>query len=216
MGERESNQHAERKYWERHASRYDLSLRPLGGPLPRALNLVAEAVSGRARVLEVAAGTGLVTPVLAAAGGEVVATDYAAAMVERLREKLAVDGPTNVVCQQADIYDLPFELGSFDAVVAANVLHLVPNLEAALTALIAMLRPEGVFVAPTFCHDETRISRVVSRLLSITGFPGHRRFSGDSLASALDTAGLVVTRREMIPGLLPIGYVDAVLKPDRP
>ena len=198
----------DRQYWERHAAKYDLSLRPLGGPLPRMLELVAQATKGRARVLEVAAGTGLVTPVLARAATEVVATDYAAAMVARLREKVTAAGSTNVECRQADIYTLPFEPGSFDAVLAANVLHLVPDLEAALASLIRMLRPGGVLITPTFCHDETRLSWVISRLLAITGFPGYRRFTVRSLGAALTAAGLVVHRCEAIPGLLPIGYVD--------
>lgn len=209
MSERERLQDSEREYWERHAAKYDLSLRPLGRPLPRMLELVAEAVSGRTRVLEVAAGTGLVTPVLAKAAGEVVTTDYATAMVDHLQEKVAAAGLTNVECRQADIYELPFEPGSFDAVVAANVLHLVPDLEAALAALVGMLRPGGILVAPTFCHDETRLSWFVSRLLAVTGFPGHRRFTVKSLGAALATAGLVLDRCETIPGLLPIGYVDA-------
>lgn len=213
MSERERLQDSERQYWERHAAKYDLSLRPLGRPLPRMLELVAEAVSGRTRVLEVAAGTGLVTPVLAQAADEVVATDYAAAMVDHLREKVAAAGSTNVECRQADIYELPFEPGSFDAVVAANVLHLVPDLEGALAALVGMLRPGGVLVAPTFCHDETWLSWFVSRLLAVTGFPGQRRFTVKSLRTALETAGLAVDRCEAIPGLLPVGYLDGHPRP---
>lgn len=198
----------DRQYWERHASRYDLSLGPLGKPLPRMLELVAEAAKGRARVLEVAAGTGLVTPVVAKSAREVVATDYAAAMVERLRGKVAAAAVKNVECLRADIYDLPFEPGTFDAVVAANVLHLVPDLEGALAALTGMLRPDGILIAPTFCHDETRISWLVSRLLAVTGFPGHRRFTVQSLNGALEDAGLAVDLSESLPGLIPIGYAQ--------
>lgn len=211
MSEHDRKQDSERRYWERHAAKYDLSLRPLGRPLPRMLELIAEAVSGRARVLEVAAGTGLVTPVLAKAAGAVIATDYAAAMVDRLREKVVATGSTNVECRQADIYALPFEPGTFDAVVAANVLHLVPDLEAALAALIGMLRPGGILVTPTFCHDETRLSWLVSRLLGITGFPGHRRFTVKSLQAAIEGAGVQVTRVEAIGGLLPIGYAEGTV-----
>lgn len=198
----------DRAYWERHASKYDMSLGPLGKPLPRMLELVAEAAKGRARILEVAAGTGLVTPVLAKSAREVVATDYAAAMVERLRGKVAAASVENVECLRADIYDLPFEPGTFDAVVAANVLHLVPDLEGALAALTSMLRPDGILIAPTFCHDETRISWLVSRLLAVTGFPGHRRFTVQSLNGALEDAGLAMDLSESLPGLIPIGYAQ--------
>ena len=55
----------QRAYWERFASKYDLSLRLLGRPLPKMLELIGDAADGSGRVLEVAAGTGLVTPTLA-------------------------------------------------------------------------------------------------------------------------------------------------------
>ncbi len=198
----------DRRYWERHAAKYDMSLGPLGRPLPKMLELVAEAVAGKHRVLEVAAGTGLVTAALANVGGEVVATDYADAMVARLQTRARDLGLGNVDCQQADIYALPFESASFDVVVAANVLHLVPDFDAAIVALRQVLRPGGVIVAPTFCHDETRLSWLVSRLLGVTGFPGHRRFTVQSLRSSLETAGVEVRRSETLPGLIPIGFVE--------
>lgn len=200
----------DRAYWERHAARYDRSLGPLGRPLPRMLELVGEAVTGSGRVLELAAGTGLVTPVLAGAAREVVSTDYASAMVERLEALVRERRLGNVHCQQADIYALPFEDGSFDAVVAANVLHLVPDLDAALAAMRRVLRPGGRLVVPTFCHDETALSWVVSRLLAITGFPGHRRFTASTLRQAVAAGGIAIGRSEALPGLIPICYLDGV------
>ena len=203
----------DRSYWERHARRYDSSVAGLSGPWPRMLELIEEATSGAGRVLEVAAGTGLITPVLAAHAGQVVATDYAGAMVKRLQARVRSGGIANVTCARADIYALPFAAGSFDVVVAANVLHLLPDLPAALAALRRMLGADGVLVAPTFCHDETVVSRIVSRLLSLSGFPGQRRFSARSLREALESAGLVVKRAETLRGLLPIGYVDGAFAP---
>jgi hypothetical protein len=50
-----------RDYWDRHARNYDRSMAIFGGPIPRMVDLAADAVRGSARVLEVAAGTGLVT-----------------------------------------------------------------------------------------------------------------------------------------------------------
>lgn len=206
----DANSDDDQRYWERNATRYDWSLKPLRKPLPRMLHLVGEATAGRARVLEVAAGTGLVTPALSKAAEVVVSTDYAGAMVDRLRRKVEETGLHNVECRQADLYALPFPPRSFDAVIAANVLHLVPDFEAAVGALGRMLRPDGIMVLPTFCHDQTKLSWVASRLLAITGFPGHRRFTLASLGGALAGAGVDTRRSEVIGGLIPIGYVDGV------
>lgn len=193
-------------YWERHAARYDASLRILARPFRRMLQLTTEAVRGSGRVLEVAAGTGAVA--IARVAGEVIATDYATAMISLVEQRVREAGLTNVHCQQADIYALPFEPASFDAVVAANVLHLVPDLRGALTALRRVLRPRGILVVPTFCHDETLLSATVSRALALTRFPGHRRFTASSLHEQLVAIGLRVTRHEVLPGLIPVGYVE--------
>ncbi|HNP37391.1 MAG TPA: class I SAM-dependent methyltransferase [Woeseiaceae bacterium] len=202
-----------RNYWDRYARKYDASLRwLLGKPIPGLLELASEAVRGKRRVLEVAAGTGVVTAAIARSGNSVVATDYAVGMVDVLTERIGNLGLSNVTCEHADIYALPYAEGEFDAVVAANVLHLVPDLPAALAALRRVLEPGGIVVVPTFCHDETRVSGMVSRLLAIGGFPGQRRFTVKSLNAALEDNGVLVSRSETLDGLIPIGYVDGVFE----
>jgi ubiquinone/menaquinone biosynthesis C-methylase UbiE len=198
----------ERGFWERHARDYDRSMILLGRPMPAMVRLAAEAVRGAGRVLEVAAGTGLVTTALARSAREVVATDYAAAMVARVEARVRGEGLSNVRCERADLYAPPFEPGTFDAVVAANVLHLVPDVEAAIAALRRVAKPGCLLVAPTFCHDQTAVSRLVSRVVAVTGFPGHRRFTVASLRSVLEASGVVVGRTETLPGLIPIGHVE--------
>ncbi|MET0409858.1 MAG: methyltransferase domain-containing protein [Polyangiaceae bacterium] len=103
--------------------------------------------------------------------------------------------------------ELRFAAASFDAVVAANVLHLVPDLPGALASLRRVLRPGGKLIAPTFLHDETKLSWLLSRALALTGFPGHRRLSAASLHRALEDAGFSIERTETIPGPFPIGFV---------
>lgn len=198
---------SDRSYWDKHAKNYDRSMSILGRPMPRMVELAGEATRGLGRVLEVAAGTGVVTPALAAGAREVIATDYSAAMVAALKQRVQNAGVANVRCEQADLYALQFDAGTFDAVVAANVLHLVPDLPGALAALRRVVKPGGQVIVPTFCHDETALSWVVSRALAVTGFPGHRRFTAKSLRQAVEDAGLRVTRSETLPGLIPIGYV---------
>lgn len=207
---------SDRQFWERHAAGYDRSMALFGRPLSRVRALAADGVSGAACVLEVAAGTGLITTALAPRVGHLVAIDYAAPMLQALRRRIAETGLTNVECAAGDLYALPYPPGSFDAVVAANVLHLVPDLDAALAALRRMVRPGGTLIAPTFCHAETRVARLLSRGLALLGQPMHRRFSAASLCAALEGAGLAVRRTETVPGAIPVGYVEAVVEATAP
>jgi ubiquinone/menaquinone biosynthesis C-methylase UbiE len=201
---------SDRAYWERQAKRYDDSMRVFGGPLDRMRELCADAVGPEDRVLEVAAGTGLVTLTLARKAREVVATDYAEAMVELLGHRIRHSGLANVTCRQADLTDLPFPDQSFDVVVASNVLHLVPDINVALASLHRVLRPGGKLLVPTYCHGQSLLSRCLSRLLALTGFPGYRRLSLASLQAVVEDQGLKVLRSELIPGPLPIGFVAGI------
>lgn len=195
-------------YWEKNAKRYDLSMALLGGPLPRTATLCSEAVRGL-HVLEVAAGTGLITAALARTAASVTATDYSGAMVEKLSERVAREGYRNVTCETADLYSLRFDSATFDVVVAANVLHLVPDLPAALTAIRRVLRPGGRLIVPTYCHDETFLSWLVSRLLQATGFPGKRRFTVEKLQQVIAGCDFEIICAAKVSGLMPIGYVEA-------
>lgn len=202
----------DREYWDRHAKRYDRSLSLLRRPIPRMVGLTGEATHGFGQVLEVAAGTGLVTLAIAAGAGSVIASDYSASMVAQLERRVRDSGVTNVKCEQADLFSLRFDDGTFDAVVAANVLHLVPDLESALASLRRVAKPAGRLVVPTFCHDETASSWITSRALAATGFPGRRRFTARSLVRAVEAAGVAVIRAETLPGLIPIGYVEGTFR----
>ena len=107
----------DRSYWDKHAKNYDRSMSLLGRPIPRMVELAGEATRGLGRVLEVAAGTGLVTPALAAGAGEVIATDYSAAMVAALAQRVRDAAVPNVRCEQADLYALRFDDGSLPGLI---------------------------------------------------------------------------------------------------
>lgn len=199
-----------RRYWDSHARVYDLSLRVLSRPFPRMIEIMREELVGCGSVLEVGAGTGAVTVELAGAVERWLATDYSGSMVDRLRDRLRAANAARVEVQQADLYALEVVRNSFDAVVAANVLHLVPDLQGALQALARCLRPGGKLLAPTFCHAQTRTSRLTSRLVSVTGFPAQRHFTIDSLVDDVSQSGFRVVRQALLPGPIPVGFVAAV------
>lgn len=194
-------------FWERTAGRYDLSMTLFGGPLEVMLPLVVEEVDGLERVLELAAGTGLVSAAIAPVVGELVATDYAEAMVAKLDDRVRALGLDNVRTRALDLYALDEE-EQFDAIVAANVLHLLPDLDGALDAMTRALKPGGRLIVPTYCHDQTALAQVTSRVLGLVGFPGQRRLTLDRLTATLTGRGLLIRRSVLLGGLLPIGFVS--------
>ena len=101
---------------------------------------------GVSRVLEVAAGTGVVTRALATLPNErlsVVATDLNQAMLD---QAAAVGTARPVAWRQADAMALPFSDGEFDAVVCQFGVMFFPEKPRAFSEARRVLRPGGVLV----------------------------------------------------------------------
>ena len=98
-----------------------------------------------ARVLEIAAGTGVATRALAARlpdRASIVATDLNQAMIDRAR---SIGTRYPVEWRQADAMRLPFEDESFDAVVCQFGVMFLPDKAKAYSAVHRVLKPGGVF-----------------------------------------------------------------------
>ena len=98
------------------------------------------------RVLEIAAGTGVVTRALASVLPErasIVATDLNQAMLDQAR---AVGTKRPVEWRQADAMQLPFGDGTFDAVVCQFGVMFFPEKSKAFSEARRVLRPGGVFI----------------------------------------------------------------------
>ncbi len=135
--------------WDRAAVDYERGWAAQLKPAQDQLLALAALQPGEA-VLDLAAGTGLVTfPAAEAVGatGRVVATDISDAMVAMLRGEAARRRLAQVTAQRADAETYPFEDASFDAVLCALGLMYVPDPAACLAGAIRVLRPGGRFVA---------------------------------------------------------------------
>jgi len=77
---------------------------------------------GRRRVLDIGCGLGRHAVYLAGRGFEVVATDAAPSAIEKCRENLERAGLTALTVEM-DMSEFPWPEGSFDGVVASNVIH---------------------------------------------------------------------------------------------
>ncbi|WNV76225.1 class I SAM-dependent methyltransferase [Geodermatophilus sp. DSM 44513] len=99
---------------------------------------VAFLLGGRRRVLDLGAGTGLLTGVLLAAGHEVVAVDPAGPMLAELRARYP-----QVVTHVGEAEAVPLPDGSVDAVVAGQAAHWFDP-EPAAAEVRRVLRPGGV------------------------------------------------------------------------
>ncbi len=104
------------------------------------------------RVLEIAAGTGVVTRALAASLPEavgIVATDLNQAMLDHAS---AVGTKRPVEWRQADAMELPFPDDSFDAVVCQFGVMFFPEKDKAFAEARRVLKRDGVFLFNVWDH----------------------------------------------------------------
>ena len=119
------------------------------------------------RVLEIAAGTGAVTRVLATAlppEVPIVATDLNPAM---LAQAAAVGTSRPVEWRKADAMELPFADGSFDAVVCQFGVMFFPDRPAAYAEVRRVLAPGGTFLFNAWDRiEENEFAAVVTEALA--------------------------------------------------
>jgi SAM-dependent methyltransferase len=95
------------------------------------------------RVLDVAAGNGNVAVAAARTGARVTASDFTPALVEAGRARTRALG-LDVRWDEADVEDLPYPDGLFDAVTSTFGLMFAPRPEVAAAEAFRVVRPGGV------------------------------------------------------------------------
>jgi demethylmenaquinone methyltransferase/2-methoxy-6-polyprenyl-1,4-benzoquinol methylase len=173
-----------------------------------------------ARVLDVAAGTGLITRLLEARGHEVVALDLSSEMLELARQH----GATGVL---AAAEALPFPDMTFDGLTFGYLLRYVEEPRETMRELTRVLRPGGTIGMVEFGRPHgiwgppwwlyTRLGLPAAGLLAGPGWthvgsflgPSIDRFHGrlptEALARVWESAGLTevrVARRSLGGGLI--------------
>ncbi|MDX1489265.1 MAG: class I SAM-dependent methyltransferase, partial [Acidiferrobacterales bacterium] len=158
------------EFWDRIAPSY--SKQPIADSASYARKLAATQALMRAdmQVLEFGCGTGSTALEHAPHVAHIEATDVSAAMIGIGREKAEDAGIDNITFRQAGVEDFEAPDGSYDMVLALNLLHLVPDRTAALAKIHRLLKPGGFFVSSTVClADQMWFLRPVIPLLQWIG-----------------------------------------------
>jgi len=160
------------------------------------------------RLLEIAAGTGIVTRTLRSAlppAVELVATDLNEGMLRVCEQKL---GKASVSFRQADAQQLPFEDGSFDALVAQFGVMFLPDKRAGYREARRVLKEGGRYVFNVWDRVErNEVTAIADRAVSglfpadpprfVTRTPfGY--FDADAIRADVESAGFGRVELEVV------------------
>jgi ubiquinone/menaquinone biosynthesis C-methylase UbiE len=138
---------------------------------PYAEELAARATAMRPRrILETAAGTGVVTAALAAAlpEAEIVATDLNQAMLDVAQTRV---NSSNVSFRQSDALELPFEDGSFDLVVCQFGVMFYPDKVQGNCEALRVLRDGGRYLVAIWDKIERNVLTEIAQRAMEERFP---------------------------------------------
>ena len=188
--------------WDRVAPLYDLAVSALNRRVYDGTGaVVARLIRPGDTVLECACGTGAIASAIAPACARVVATDFSEGMLKQARKKLARF--PHVVVEQADITDLHYADDSFDAVVAGNVIHLLPEPGDALKELKRVVRPGGTIIVPTYVIPKKRAHTMFLKLISRCGIHFQEHFDPASYRAFFERMGYVHVTYRVVRGRIP-------------
>ncbi len=185
------------EFWDRVAGKY--SRQAIADPktYERKLKSTQALMRPDMKVLELGCGTGSTALIHAPHVAHIDATDVSAAMVNIGREKAEQEGIRNVNFLHAGVDDFSAPDDSYDMVLALNLLHLVPDLSAALTKTYRLLKPGGIFVSTTPClSDRMGYLRAVIPVMRWVGMAPPVTFLGASgLEREITAAGFEAQER---------------------
>ena len=142
-------------FWDNVAGVYDVFVNVINRKTHQKLRrIVSSLIEPDDTVLECACGTGLLSAVIAPKCRQLTATDFSEKMLKKAEKNCR--SFRNITYAQADITALSFADGSFDKVVAGNVIHLLDNPVTALRELNRVCKDGGMLIILTYMNKDDK------------------------------------------------------------
>jgi len=190
-------------FWDRVAGVYDVFVNVINRRTHQELKgIVSALIESDDTVLECACGTGLLSKVIAPKCRQLRATDFSKKMLKKAEKNCRAF--RNITYSQADITALSFADGSFDKVVAGNVIHLLDNPLTALHEMNRVLRDGGMLIIPTYMNKDSKgKTNGFSGAVKIAGADFKREFTVESYRQFFRDAGYPDVQIKLAEGRIP-------------
>lgn len=198
------------KFWDSYADKYDSFIkRNAKDVYQQILSRVKRVLSKEMDILEIGSGTGLITFAVAPSVHHIIAIDASEKMIQLSKAKQEEKHIDNIEFKTGNAVHTGFSPGTFDMVIAVNLMHLIPTPEKVLGEMTNVLKNDGNIILPTYCHGASIKSRMISWFMSLFGFSIHNRWSPRTFRSFVESQGLKVNEELIFKGKIPLSYILA-------
>lgn len=188
-----------KQFWQRYAPFYSAFMEKGGGGkiYDEIADRIKPYLTAEMNLLELACGSGQMTFRLCDNVKSYTATDFSEEMICQAKKNIC---PANLLLEVQDATALPYEDGSFDAVLIANALHIMPEPDKAMAEIFRVLKPDGYLFAPTFVHGEGIAFKLRMKLIEAFGFKAYMKPTAEEFAQYVASFDFSVLEGPIIGG----------------
>ncbi|MEM6276560.1 MAG: methyltransferase [Pseudomonadota bacterium] len=204
------------RFWDRAAPKYAKDPIADMASYNYTLERTKSYLSAEDRVVELGAGTSSTALELAPMVANYLSTDVSSEMVRIGRDKAASSRVSSLQVEVATPASLASRGDQYDAVLALNLLHLLPDVPAALADVAKLTRAGGLFISKTGCLGSAPVFKraffsVMIAAMSLIGkAPGTVQYLRvEELDAQIEAAGFEIIESALDMGDVPRRYIVA-------
>jgi 2-polyprenyl-3-methyl-5-hydroxy-6-metoxy-1,4-benzoquinol methylase len=199
------------RFWDRVSRNTDERTKGYDPTADRILENTGKYLTQGDLVLDYACGTGTFACGVAGHVRQVTAIDISSGMLDRAKAKAGERGIANVQFVQSTLFDERYEPGSFDVILAFNILHLLQEAPQVTQRIHELLKPGGLLISSTPClGGKWAPLNVLLLLLSKVGLVPHiTPLKASDLESLIVNGGFEIVEAESLEHTPPNHFVVA-------
>ncbi len=195
----------DKKFWGNLSNSYNRMFENRK-PYKKMYDLMREALNKDMKVLEIGTASGLVARAVSNKVKEVYAIDFSKEIIKKAKE---ISKEKNIYFSVGDSNSLEFKDKSFDAVIIANVLHIIKNPENTLKEINRVLKDDGILIAATYVWKEISLLGKFQKFIMMRkGFPIYSEWSTKEYLDFLKQNDFTCTKQETIQWSFNICYAE--------
>ncbi len=199
------------KFWDSRADKYEEGYRKYEPNFIKTLEKTKKHLTKEDIVLDFACATGVIACDISYHVNRVHGIDISSNMIDLARINKKDSGAENITFERATIADIQNKNGSYDVVLAFNIIHLLKHTPEVIQQFNELLKPGGLLITTTPCRTgKTSFSNILLFFLSKAGIvPYLKMFKPTELEKLIINGNFQLIESENLNGTPPNHFIVA-------
>ena len=187
-------------FWDKRSNKYEEDIKHHDSTYDERIDKTKSLLKRSDVVMDFACATGEISLDIAPNVQQILGIDLSVKMIELATQKAQDRQMENVSFLQTDAFDQGLELGSYSAIMAFSIFHLVPDVPKILDRLHDLLAPGGLLISETPClGDRSWFLQALIKTASKIGLaPSIRSFTSSGLETLVGSRNYQIIESEIL------------------